>query len=113
MLEAAKVGPKEGYISVTLPVANTSTPIDLSAVLPSPSDGRTWVDIYCNGLLYYKFATSNANIVDDTATTGPTRCFARPSSIVFREIVPAGCNWLIIKTAGSQVRVSQSGEFRG
>lgn len=113
MLEAAKVGPKEGFISVTLPAVNTSTPIDLAAVLPAPGDGRTFVDIYCNGLLYYKFATTNANIVDETATTGLTRCFARPASIVFRELVPAGCTWLIIKTAGSQVRVSQSTEFRG
>lgn len=112
MLEAARVGPKEGYISVTLPVANTSTPIDLAAVIPSVGDGRTFVDIYCNGLLYYKFATSNANIVDDAATSGATRCFARPSSIVFRELVPAGCTWLIVKTAGTQVRVSPSSEFR-
>lgn len=106
LLHAAKLGPEEGGISVTLAHA-ASTAIDLNTIISEPGAGNRFVDIFCEALTYYKFAPTNANVVDETAVAGATRCFAMPAGIR-RELVPAGCRYLIVKGAGASVRVYQS-----
>lgn len=106
LLNAAKLGPEEGGISVTLAPA-ASTAIDLNTIISEPGAGNRFVDIFCEALTYYKFAVTNASIVDETATAGATRCFAMQAGIR-REIVPAGCRYLVVKSAGASVRVYQS-----
>ena len=106
LLNAAKLGPKESLISVTLAPA-ASTAVDLTTIISDPGAGNRYVDIFCEALLYYKFAVTNASIVDETAVAGPTRCFAMQAGIR-REVIPAGCRYLVIKSAGASVRVYQS-----
>jgi hypothetical protein len=109
---ACPTGPAENKILVAAPVASTSTPLDLTSIIAVPGQGNIYVTIFCDGLLYYKFATTNANIVDETATSGNTRCFAQPSSVPFRVVVPMGARYLVVKTAGTYVRVHESAEVR-
>jgi hypothetical protein len=111
LLNAANVGPKENFVSVTLAPA-ASTAIDLNAIITEPGSGTKFVTVFCEALTYYKFAVTNANIVDETATAGATRCFAMPAGTE-RMLVPAGCRYLVVKSAGASVRVHQSTEFRG
>lgn len=106
LLNAAKLGPKESFISVTLAPA-ASTAIDLNTIISEPGAGNRFVDIFCEALTYYKFAVTNASIVDETAVAGATRCFAMPAGIR-RELVPAACRYLVVKSAGASVRVYQS-----
>jgi hypothetical protein len=110
---AARVGATENNILVETTAANTAEFIDLYTVFPTADDGETFLDIYSDQLLYYKFASSTATPVDQTATSGAARCFASPADATFRRLVPRGCRYLGVKTTViAGIRICKSSEVR-
>lgn len=113
MRAAARVGGAENQILVEVTVANTAEFIDLYTVFPGCDDGETFLDIYSDQLLFYKFASSTATPIDQTATSGAARCFANPADVTFRRLVPRGCRYLGVKnTVGAGIRICKSSEVR-
>lgn len=113
MRAAARVGGAENQILVDTTTANVAKFIDLYTVFPTADDGETFIDIYSDQLLFYKFASSTTTPVDQTATSGAARCFVSAADNTIRRLVPRGCRYLGVKTTvGAGIRVCKSSEVR-
>ena len=111
ILAASEVAPIEGMIGA-IAVTTTSQAILISgnAALAAAQSRLAFVTFQADSATYYwKFAATNANVVDETATSGLTQCASIPANEARRVRIPKGVNYLIVKssTAG-QLRFYES-----
>jgi hypothetical protein len=110
LLAATEIGPLEGDITATtINAASTATLLSsLASTAKAQSDGG-FITMLAPNIMYYKFAVTNANVVDETATSGPTQCFALPAGVPTRVRIPKGALYLVYKgTAATLLRIYPS-----
>lgn len=84
---ADRYGPLENRISVVATSGTGSAAFDLAGtgeVLDGldyvQSKKYRWVSVICDVGIYYKFSSLSTATVDETATSGATRCFFLPAN---------------------------------
>lgn len=108
---ALRYGPLAGRISV-LATATSSTNSDLmaagevlSALQTSPTDKYIWVSVIADSGLYYAFSNDSAATVDETATTGATRCLFLAANTE-KDMLVTGRYFVHKATAAGKVRLA-------